>query len=203
MDGYKPKPKAYFEKMLVIDCETSGFARGEVDPSKEYQSVSWGIIVADTTTLKVHEELYLEIKWNGEAKWDNRATAVHGLSKAYLEENGMPEEEAVVQIGNLMLKHFGPKPMVRICGHNVSTFDIWFLRDLFNRHGLPFKTGNRHIDTFSIGFAVLEVFHSDDLFEILGLDRSNIHNALDDARCALETLRRIRLLWKTFVTPNL
>ena len=85
------KPKGYFSKLLVMDCETSGLAFKNYDPSiepdgREYQAVSWGLAVVDSTTFKVIDTLYVEIKYNGLAIWSERAEAVHQMSKEYLEE---------------------------------------------------------------------------------------------------------------------
>lgn len=197
MSTIKGKPRGYFEKILAIDCETSGLKFNADDSSEGFQSVSWGMIVADAKTLKPIEELYLEIKWNGESEWSERAQQVHGLSKEYLEENGVSEEEAVVAIGNLIAKHWGPEVSIRCLGHNVATFDIWFLKRLFRKFGMELKFGNRHIDTSTIGFVNWNVFTSDELFEVVGLPVRGEHNSLEDARMSLEAARRTRVLFQT------
>ena len=52
MTTVKNKPRGYFEKILAMDCETSGLNFNAVDPSDGFQSVSWGFAVADAQTLK-------------------------------------------------------------------------------------------------------------------------------------------------------
>jgi len=198
MGTIKGKPRGYFEKFIAIDCETSGLKYNSDDPSDGFQSVSWGVIVADAKTLKPIEELYVEIKWNGESEWAMGAQKIHGLSKEHLEENGMTEEEAVVAIGSLITKHFGTNSLC-LLGHNVATFDLWFLKRLFRKFGIELKFGNRHVDTSSIGFVNWEVFTSDALFEEVGYDARGAHNSLDDARMALEAARRTRVLFKTLL----
>lgn len=194
------KPRGYFDYFLAIDCETSGMAFNEDDPSintktgQIYQSVSWGLIVVDATTLKTVEELYLEIKWDGESEWDKKAEKVHGLSLAYLEEHGMTAEEAVVAIAGLILKYWGPDVPVCLAGHNVQTFDMPFLKRLLRSQGIEIKFGNRHIDTNSIGFGVYQTYNSDDLFEMVGCAKRAEHNALDDARNVVRSIRVTRSL---------
>lgn len=194
------KPRGHFDYFLAIDCETSGMAFNEDDPSintktgQVYQSVSWGLVVVDATTLKTVEELYLEIKWDGESEWDKRAEKVHGLSLAYLEENGMTSEEAVVAIAGLILKYWGPDVSVCLAGHNVQTFDMFFLKRLLRAQGIEIKFGNRHIDTNSIGFGVYQTYNSDDLFDVVGCAKRDKHNALDDARNVVRTIRVTRSL---------
>lgn len=203
------KPKGYFDYFLSVDCETSGMAFNEDDPSintktgQVYQSVSWGLVVVDATTLKTVEELYIEIKWDGESEWDKRAENVHGLSLAYLEENGMTSEEAVVAIAGLILKYWGPDVPVCLAGHNVQTFDMFFLKRLLRSQGIEIKFGNRHICTNTLGATVWKTFNSDDLFDIVGYPHRNTHNALDDARAVLHTLQVTRRLWESLVEPHI
>lgn len=205
------KAKGYFTKILFIDAETTGIAYGSSDPSfdsstgESYQAVSWGVIVADSRNLEILDKLYLEVKWNGKSTWTAGAEKVHGLSLKYLEEHGVDEEEACAQIAELILKHWGPESAICTAGQNVATFDLFFLRRLFKDHGLRIKFGNRHIDTFSIGFPTFNCFNSDDLFTAVGIPERDPahHNALDDAMAALTAVRTVRKLWTTFVDPNL
>lgn len=195
------KPRAYFKHILAMDSETSGLALKADDPSYdpirevEYQALSWGLIVADATTFEPVEEYYCEIKWNGDAEWSKQAESVHGLSLEYLEENGIDEEQAVVEIANLMLKYWGPDSYIRSLGHNVATFDTWFMRRMMRRHGVEVSFGNRHVDSSSIGLVNFGTYNSDDLFEELGIVRGQ-HNALEDARASLEVCRLSRLAFK-------
>ena len=65
MATIKGKPRGYFEKILAMDCETTGLAVNRDDPSYdqekgiEYQSVSWGFIVANAQTLEPIEKIYI------------------------------------------------------------------------------------------------------------------------------------------------
>ena len=191
------KPKGYFKYILAFDLETTGLVRGE-HPCRDYktdecyQIVSGGFIVADSHTLKPIEKLYVEIKWNRESIWAKGAERVHGLSVEYLDENGLTEEEAVLEIGKFILKYFGPKDYVNVLGHNIGTFDVPFLRDLFGRFDVPLNISHRFADTNAIGFCALETYTSDELFEVLGFEKRSEHNALDDAEYALRAARVIR-----------
>jgi DNA polymerase III epsilon subunit-like protein len=194
-------PRGYFKYILAVDCETTGLFRNVDDPSfdpvskKTHQSVSWGIIVVDATTLTPIEKLYLEIKHNGVSEWSKEAEKVHGLSKQYLEENGVTEEEAVTQIASLIIKYWGPDNKLCLLGHNVVTFDMWFLKRLMRSQGINLRFGNRHIDTFSVAYGTSGAFNSDDLFSTMGLPVRAIHNSLEDIEYTLESFRRVKLLW--------
>lgn len=204
MASPKDKPRGSFDFLLAIDCETTGLKFNSDNADEGHQAVSWGIIVADATTLKPIEELYVEIMWNEQSlaaaakdpTFGKKAEQIHGLTFEYLEKNGITEEEAVTKIGELILKYWGPEVSIRTLGHNVHLFDLFFLRSMFRRHGIELKFGNRHYDTNSVGFVTLGTFNSDDLFQKVGFEMRGEHNALDDARMALESARRIRVLFQ-------
>jgi len=208
----KGKPRGYFEKLLAIDCETTGLCFSSESPvydpktKERHQSLSWGMIVANAQTLEPIEKIHVLIRWNEqskEQKINNRyfgkgAENIHGMSFQYLEKNGVPEEKAVEIIGNLIIKHWSPEVSIRTLGHNVITFDLLFLRDLFTRHGIELKFGNRHYDSNALAFGTLGTYNSDDMFSLFGFERKT-HNALEDAELALEIFRMTRILWKSKV----
>ena len=197
-------PKGYFDKILAMDCETSGLNFNSVDPSVGFQSISWGLIVADAATFKPLDKLYVEIKWDGKSGWTKEAEKIHGLSREYLDKNGMTREEAAGAIGNFVYKHWNPsndfsyQRNVRCLGHNVATFDIWFMRELLEPFQIMFPTGNRFIDTSSIGFATFGCFTSDEAFELIGVQRKE-HNALEDAAAALKLVQTVRTLYNGMI----
>jgi len=77
------------------------------------------------------------------------------------------------------------------------SFDIWFLKRLFRQFEIELKFGARHVDTNSVGFVNWETFNSDDLFGEIGFDQRGNHNALEDARMALEAARQTRVLFNS------
>ncbi len=200
-------PKGYFETVLAVDCETTGLNWENDNPSIGHQALSWGIIVANAQTLKPIEELYVEIKWNAESRearktdptFGDSATAIHGLTFDYLEKNGITEEDAVAQIANLIIKYWGPTSQVKLLGHNVHLFDLPFFRAMFRRHMIDIPIGSRHYDSNSVGFVTIGSYTSNGLFETMGFDSRGSHNALEDAHMALESCRRIKILWKQMV----
>jgi DNA polymerase III epsilon subunit-like protein len=214
MASPKDKPRGYFEKILAIDCETTGLCFSNDSPvynpktGERHQTVSWGVIVARADNLKPVDELYVEIKWNEESKkqrkkdpeFAKKAEEIHGLSREYLDKNGVTEEEAIVQIGSLIMKHWGPTNRVVTLGHNVHTFDMPFLRDLFGRYEVELKFGNRHIDTNSIGFVNWRTYNSDDLFNLVGFDDREQHNSLQDIQQTLEAARISRIIFQKAIS---
>ena len=195
--------------ILAIDCETTGLCFKSDSPvynsnkTEHHQALSWGIIVADADTLESVEELYVEIKWNEKSlqqrdrdpSFGTYAENIHGLTIDHLEANGVTEEEALVQIANLIHDVWDTKPIIPL-GHNVATFDTLFLKDLFHRHDLPLNINNRQIDTFSLGYVNWLCDSSDELFKTISGETRSTHNALDDIRLTLEAARTTRLLFQ-------
>ena len=200
----KPVKQLDFKFGLCIDWETSGAIWGG-DSSKEFQGISCGAIVFDVKTFDPVEELYLEIKHNPKWKWSDEAEKIHGLSREYLEQNGVTQEEAAMALAELILKYWGTDSKVMFLGHNPE-FDRRFTNQLLNEIDIEFsveasgKFDSRidvfHVvlDTSALGFITLGLYKSDLLFEKIGFEERGDHNALDDARQTLMTCKVIREL---------
>jgi DNA polymerase III epsilon subunit-like protein len=187
--------------ILFLDVETSGYDFDNIldrSGGYRYQIVSIGLIVVSPTTWKVREELYVEIKYNGESFWDKKAEAVHGLTKDYLEENGLDEEEAFLVIAEFLTRHFDVNKPIILGGHNVSTFDRHFLVALFAKYDVKLSLSGRAIDTYSLGRVLFGTNDSTELFEMVGGERVT-HNALEDAQLALKVVRMCNKLFNDAV----
>lgn len=191
--------------LLCFDVETSGMWKQGDNPCANengyYQIVSIGLIVTDVNTLTPKDALYLEIQWNGESIWSDEAEKIHGLSIKYLKENGVSEEDAVVEIASFLLKHFGPNGVIRTLGYNQVLFDLPFLRHLLNRYDIFPKFNYRHADLFGVGLIALNAQSSNDLFDVMGFEERNAnkHNALEDAEMTLTSARNIRRIFDSFL----
>lgn len=194
---------------LCIDWETSGAVFGG-DSSKVFQGIAFGAVVFNTKTFEVVDTLYREIKFNSEKfKWSEEAEKIHGLSQEHLEKNGVTQEEAAMDLLDLILKYWGPTNKVMFLGHNPE-FDRRFTNQMTMSVNIEFsveKTDNEvdgHIqlhhvmlDTSAAGFITMGLFKSDLLFDAVGLEERGEHNALDDALYTVATCQRIRLLIDT------
>lgn len=182
------------KNILAIDCETSGIVFGDFDETfKQYQVVSFGLIIADSETFAEVDSCYVEIKFDGSKyKWDDGAEAVHGLSVDHLASNGETSEGAAETIANFLFPHFGTGK-VCVLGHNTY-FDICGLRQILSPFGVMPDLHHVVIDTSPLGFITTGIYKSNDLFQLFGAEARGKHNALDDARQALAVARGIKEL---------
>lgn len=185
------------EKILAIDVETTGFSKGD-DPARNHRILSIGLVLADRN-FKAIDEFYCEIKWNGTSHWTVQAQNIHGLSKEYLEEHGLDEEEAVVKIMEFISKHYTPDEAIVFLGHNPKGFDVKFLEKLLDKYDMQLKIAHRTVDSFGVGFTCFGANNSDELFELFYEKRKD-HNALDDAKMALGICRKVRKLMKGLIS---
>ncbi len=179
---------------LLIDWETSGSDFGG-DSSVEYQGITYGAVVFDTTTFDEVDSLYRELHFDDKKyRWTEQAEKIHGKSREYLATHGVPREEGLADLMELLLKYWAPGSKILVAGHNVS-FDNDFTFQLFRDHDLEGALKLHHvvIDTSGIGFVCIGDYKSDAVFNILGgLSQREDHNALEDARATLAVLRTVR-----------
>jgi len=194
--------------LLGLDSETSGLAfAGNVDlnnpdPSKDinnnkqYTAISWGLVVVDVINEKIIDELYVEIKFDDKKyDWEYAAEKTHGLSKQYLEDNGMTREEAAVTIVEFILKYWDINDAISTLGHNHICFDLWFLRELLNEFNIMIKLANRHYDTNYLTLGIYDVEGSKELFELFN-DSRDAHNALEDIKQTVNTFFETKHIFK-------
>lgn len=188
--------RSHFTQFLAIDLETSGMSFTTADPSNnyEYQIVSIGLIVSNVNTYTEDYMFYREIKWNGTSSWNSKAEAVHGLSREYLEESGVYEEDAVADIVEFIMQHFDITKPIVLMGHNVVSFDKPFFQALLAKYDITLKFSHRAIDSFPMGLLVVNAFDSDELFNNMGFPQRKEHNALEDIRYTLKAFKGIKTI---------
>lgn len=190
---------------LALDWETSGALWGG-DSSQKFQGLAFGAIVFNTADFSPVEELYREIQFKYHRyEWSDEAAAIHGLSKEYLQQHGVSQEDAACDLAELILKYWGPSSKVMLLGHNTE-FDRRFTNQLLNSIDIEFSVEKQtdlgswiqlhHVilDTSSLGFCTLGLYKSDLLFEKMGFSARGAHNALEDVRLTLSTAGAIREL---------
>jgi len=112
---------------VVLDIETSGFSAKKN-------------AICSISMKKFNEDIKLNIyiKPNNKYEYNPQAMEVNGLTLEFLEENGMEEERAIMEVISFIKNNFEGKPIT--LGHNSIGFDIPFLEEHFNTYNLSFKS---------------------------------------------------------------
>lgn len=193
MAGFKPT------HILVMDWETSGaeFGMGAEEIAKKYQGISLGLIVADFETLEEVYSDYFLIKYDEQYTWTQRAEEIHGISREELGKNGVTREEAMERVLGPILEFWGPKGIIVFGAHNAA-FDMAFLQEqILKPAGVALEFHQAKLDTAVLGMMLFGNGRSDFVFELLaGCDGRGAHNALDDARFCLKSMRTAKQLFQ-------
>lgn len=173
---------------LAIDWETSGYSYPNY--AEKHQGISFGAIIFEVATLEPVETIYHEIKFNPKYEWSSGAERVHGLTREYLDQNGVTQAEAALSLCNLIVSHIGTEDIV-LLGHRVY-FDKAFTQQLTESQDVFLKYHPIMFDSCSMGSLLLEVSRSDDVFQLMGLPQRTTHNALEDIMYNLEAVRKMK-----------
>jgi DNA polymerase III epsilon subunit-like protein len=186
---------------LAIDWETTGSNFGG-DSTVDYQGIAFGAVIFDTTTFEPVQTLYRELHFDASKyKWTEGAEKIHGLSQEHLALHGVPREEALADLLELIAEFIGTESKILFLGHNVD-FDIDFTDQLARDFGIPLKIHHVKIDTSGMSFAVIGEYKSDKVFAFFeGEERAKQHNALDDCMMALNVVKTIRALVQESLQP--
>lgn len=196
---------------LWLDWETSGAAFDLPYPEQfvpgMFQGIQLGLVVADNENFEEVDAIKVNIKFDSSYKWQDEAQKIHGLSREFLEENGVDAEEAVATIIEFITKYFGddvifygegkPDKTRTICfgGHNLG-FDIAALQALLHRFNFKVVEHHVRLDTSAIGFLAVGIYKSGKLFEHFGAEKRGDHDALDDTRQSLAVATGVKALIK-------
>lgn len=187
MTTSKTKPFPQFG--CAIDWETSGYSWPNY--AEKHQGISFGAIIFDMRSFEPVEELYQVIKFDPKYEWNFGAEKVHGLTREYLAANGVTQEEAAAELLNLIVKYFGSNPEPILLGHRVH-FDRAFTNQLTSSLEINVPWNATVIDSNSIGTVFLEIERSEELFTTLGMPARKEHNAMEDIRYTLASVKRMK-----------
>lgn len=159
----------------VVDIETTGLS-----PDQGHEIIEIAILTEKTAYCQKIEPVRLD-------KADPIALEINGYNPKDW-DGALSPRVAAERIGELLDGH-------RIIGHNPQ-FDMMFIRDLWEDHGLKFRTDRRLIDTMILAHEHLEPIGCRSLSLVsirnfLGWSTSGAHSARIDA---VDTLRLYRLL---------
>ena len=173
---------------LAIDWETSGYSLPNY--AEKHQGISFGAIIFDVRTLEPVEKLYKEIIFDDKYLWDARAEQIHGVSRDHLKANGISQEAAALELGNLVYKYLATED-ITLLGHRVH-FDRAFTDQLMSAAGVKFNYNPTFIDSCSIATVLMEMTHSESIFQTLGMPPRGKHNALEDIEYTLDSIKKMK-----------
>lgn len=174
---------------LAIDWETSGYSYP--DYASKHQGISFGAIVFDVKTLDPIESLYREIKFDGSKyEWSEGAQKVHGLSREHLVANGVTQEQAALELCNMIVKYSADGDII-LLGHRVY-FDKAFTQQLTESQGIYLNYHPIMFDSCSMGTLLLEASKSDEVFSLMGLPPRGAHNSLEDITYTLASIKKMK-----------
>lgn len=184
---------------LVIDWETSGSDFGG-DSTKNYQGLAYGAAIVDTETWTEVDAIKKLLHFDDtKYKWSDGAEKIHGLSREYLKEHGVPRDEALAALIEFLMKYFAPGTKILIVGHNVE-FDKDFTLQLFRDFDLEELISFHHVlvDTSGLSFVLIGEYKSDVVFDLLGgIDKRGLHDPLDDVRAVISVLHNAKQIFQT------
>ncbi len=185
--------------ILVIDWETTGaeFGLPATEIAKKYQGISLGLIVANFHTLEEVYSDYFVINYEPHKYvWTDRAEEIHGMSRQFLSEHGVSREEAIERVLTPILEYWGPKGIIVFGAHNAA-FDMAFLEEqILKPAGVKLEFHQAKLDTAVLGMILLGNGKSDFVFDLLGgTEQRGDHNALEDARLCLASMRTAKQLF--------
>ena len=185
-------PKPVFG--MSIDWETSGSHFGPLENTvRDFQGVSVGVVFFRLADYEILDTYYAEIQFDeSRYQWSQAAQNIHGLTREHLKENGITQEQVILELTPLIQKYFGLEP-IYCAGHNVQ-FDVAFLKQLYETFDIDLTISHRLLDTSSCGQVLFDVPNSTELYALLGLPPRELHNALEDAIFTVESLKIMRQL---------
>ena len=191
------KLPAYF---MAVDVETTGLILPgtEAAGQKPSQCISIALLIIDTHTLEEVDAYYTTIKFDATRfDWNDGAAKIHGFTQQSLANSPHMADVARIAL-NMINRWLPPQESKLFMGHNPN-FDKSFMQQLMAEIGENIKFIHRALDAFSFGFATFGLENSDEQFDFLGVNRDDIHNALDDIRNSVAMLREVRRAGEEYV----
>lgn len=176
---------------MFMDWETSGLIPDGWDMLSGPQGISFGGAVVDTADWRPVDTVRFHVQFDvSRFTWSDEAQAVHGLDIPFLSKMGLPFQNAANVLIDFCSKHWViPEARILVGGHNTQ-FDLQMTRQLLKLGGRERSLRFTHgvLDSNTVGELVFGMRKSDDLFRMVGIERTK-HDALDDALASLEVFR--------------
>lgn len=163
--------------ITCLDIETSGLN------AKEDRIVQFAAIKFDKETFEEVKSISHIIKPSGRYEIAPQAQEKHGLTKEYIETNGILFGTIIDEVLEMLNDS-------DILSYNGNTFDIKFLCEEFSRNGKTFPLDGRR---FYDAFAMECKFNPRDLSSVYkrytGKELEGAHDAFEDVKATIEVFK--------------
>lgn len=188
--------------VICYDFESGGLPSKEKPAFLAIPLVESSMVVVDMESLEICEEKshMFEYGYKEGLEYQSQAEAVHGISKAIQDANGIPLKTIYKEVCEIFKKYKNPRQGITLVGHNACQFDFPFFKNFFEYMG-----GNIYdhvkfqLDTMQIAhMAALEQtdYKLHTCCAAHNIDLVNAHRALDDTRATaqlfIEFVKRLR-----------
>lgn len=189
--------------LICFDLETGGLPSKDKRAFLDIPLVETAMVVIDMEKLSIIEECSMIFQPDYKEDLlpvDPQALATHGITRETQEAKGVSLKEIYKKWLELFKKYKNPRQMITLCGHNIVSFDVPFLKNFFEFMGDDLDNHVRfYLDTMQLAhMSALEQtdFKLSTCCSNLGIDLVNAHRALDDTKAnallMIEYVKKLR-----------
>jgi DNA polymerase III alpha subunit (gram-positive type) len=193
----------YDQPIIVTDVETGGLpARLKKKATIEVALTEIAFVVIDNVSLEIIDrKSWLFKPYSDGLIYELEAEKVSGISKSYVQQNGLDMAVAFNDIEAFLKKHKRGTKKPYLCGHNIIDFDLEFIMNLFemNKRDASDYFDDFILDTLKLSrVAIVEApkFNLGACCELFNIEHTQAHRALTDtvatAKLIIEILKRLR-----------
>lgn len=183
---------------LSVHVETNGL-NNEVDKSitEGHEIVSIGVAVCDKEFKLIDSKIIFidnNLEDTGET-WNK-------ISKQFLQDEGVSEEDAVVEFADFILQYFDPDDNIVTIGQNPHAFALPFLKKLLYKYEVYIRFSSNSLDLFSLTTPTIGEMSIREIIDIFGkvdnlppFFQQQEYACLLKAITFIQTFRRIEKTW--------
>lgn len=185
---------------LGIHVETTGIDQStDTEITNGHSIVALALVVCDKNFNRVDDKIIFI---------DNDAPEIgtrwHGISKSFLDEEGVSEEDAILEFANFILEHFSPEDNIVCLGQNPHSFALPFLKKLLYKNEVYINFSTNSLDLFSLTTPTMGELSIREVIDIFGdvddlppFYQQREYACLMKAISFVETFRRLKKAWTT------
>lgn len=137
---------------------------------------------------------------------DDIGTRWHGITKGFLDDEGLDEEGALEELLNFILEYFTIDSTIICLGQNVHSFVLPFVKQLLQRNEIYLKFSSNALDVFSVTVPTIGETSISELIEMFGdVDKLEPAYQREEYACLLKVLTFIKVFkgidktWTTLI----